>query len=386
MPLSQPFGLALSGGGFRTTAFHLGVLKRLREVGLLEDLDLISTVSGGSIAGAYWVHWQALKGDTFRDADEWDKFESSLIQIMRNGLRGRLWWIGFAVPFFVATAVTLCFLSGSVFRDAMALLASFLFAYLVWDCLSSVLLEWGYKRIVRLDNTTISDLQTVKGGAGRDLPALTVNACALNSGEHLIFTTDILPIRFVEGVRDVKASVQPIPMPQSTCVARAVAASSAFPLAFKPIKIKGPRSRRAQQASPQIVRPVAGNIFQFRETGTGPAPEVMYFALDGGVFDNQGLQALLHRECPSALISDASSIVPYQLLHTADAVRHTRAVRVFVLQPFEREIDRAIGRRLQEDIGAPSLAGAALTPSRLGNAALNRNRDSPQGHNGDAAL
>ena len=60
----HPLGLALSGGGFRATAFHLGTLKRLRELGLLQKVDVISTVSGGSIAGAYWVYWQALKGDT----------------------------------------------------------------------------------------------------------------------------------------------------------------------------------------------------------------------------------------------------------------------------------------------------------------------------------
>ena len=46
-------GLALSGGGFRATAFHLGVFRKLREMGILWKLDLLSCVSGGSIAGAY---------------------------------------------------------------------------------------------------------------------------------------------------------------------------------------------------------------------------------------------------------------------------------------------------------------------------------------------
>lgn len=44
-------GLALSGGGFRAAAFHLGVMRKLQELGLLDKLDLISCVSGGSIAG-----------------------------------------------------------------------------------------------------------------------------------------------------------------------------------------------------------------------------------------------------------------------------------------------------------------------------------------------
>lgn len=45
-------GLALSGGGFRAVAFHLGVMKQLDSYGLLNKLDLITCVSGGSIAGA----------------------------------------------------------------------------------------------------------------------------------------------------------------------------------------------------------------------------------------------------------------------------------------------------------------------------------------------
>src|SRR5688572_16442739 len=46
-------GLALSGGGFRAAAFHLGVFRKLREHNLLDKLDLLSCVSGGSIAGAF---------------------------------------------------------------------------------------------------------------------------------------------------------------------------------------------------------------------------------------------------------------------------------------------------------------------------------------------
>jgi NTE family protein len=42
-------GLALSGGGFRATVYHLGVLARLAEGELLEKVAFISTVSGGSL-------------------------------------------------------------------------------------------------------------------------------------------------------------------------------------------------------------------------------------------------------------------------------------------------------------------------------------------------
>ncbi len=50
-------GLALSGGGSRAIAFHLGCLRALSELGLLNDVKAISTVSGGSIIGAlYAIH------------------------------------------------------------------------------------------------------------------------------------------------------------------------------------------------------------------------------------------------------------------------------------------------------------------------------------------
>ena len=41
--------LALSGGGFRATVFHLGVLARLAESEQLENVTFLSTVSGGSL-------------------------------------------------------------------------------------------------------------------------------------------------------------------------------------------------------------------------------------------------------------------------------------------------------------------------------------------------
>lgn len=55
---SKRIGLTLSGGGFRAAAFHLGVLRELRARKLLDKIDLISCVSGGSIAGAFLaLHW-----------------------------------------------------------------------------------------------------------------------------------------------------------------------------------------------------------------------------------------------------------------------------------------------------------------------------------------
>jgi NTE family protein len=54
-------GLALSGGGFRATLFHIGGLWRLNELGFLPRLSRISSVSGGSItSGVLALHWREL--------------------------------------------------------------------------------------------------------------------------------------------------------------------------------------------------------------------------------------------------------------------------------------------------------------------------------------
>src|SRR5690348_7652855 len=52
-PQRQGIGLSLSGGGFRASLFHLGALRRLNELGILHQLDSISSVSGGSIINAF---------------------------------------------------------------------------------------------------------------------------------------------------------------------------------------------------------------------------------------------------------------------------------------------------------------------------------------------
>ena len=53
-------GLALSGGGYRATLFHLGSLRRLAELGVLDHVSHVSSVSGGAItAGVLASDWIA---------------------------------------------------------------------------------------------------------------------------------------------------------------------------------------------------------------------------------------------------------------------------------------------------------------------------------------
>ncbi|WP_426424129.1 patatin-like phospholipase family protein [Bradyrhizobium genosp. A] len=69
-------GLALSGGGSRAIAFHLGCLRALDRLGLLDRIAVLSTVSGGSVIGAYF---HAHRGD-------FASFEASVRAFLAQGL------------------------------------------------------------------------------------------------------------------------------------------------------------------------------------------------------------------------------------------------------------------------------------------------------------
>ena len=76
--LRQPnFGLALSGGGSRAIAFHLGCLRALNDLGLLEKVGVLSAVSGGSVLAAMYVY----------SDDDFDSFEARVRCLLRRGLQ-----------------------------------------------------------------------------------------------------------------------------------------------------------------------------------------------------------------------------------------------------------------------------------------------------------
>ena len=63
----RQIGLALSGGGFRATLYHLGVVRFLRDAGALQHVTDIASVSGGSILAAHLVlNWDRYNGDDKR--------------------------------------------------------------------------------------------------------------------------------------------------------------------------------------------------------------------------------------------------------------------------------------------------------------------------------
>lgn len=77
---NKRIGLAFSGGGVRAAAFHLGVLEKLFELNLLPNIDVLSTVSGGSIVGAYYV----INKDSFND------FKQQMISNLQKSIELRI--------------------------------------------------------------------------------------------------------------------------------------------------------------------------------------------------------------------------------------------------------------------------------------------------------
>ena len=77
-------GLALSGGGFRATLFHLGVIKCLSDGGLLKNVSHVTAVSGGSILAAHlFENWNVYLKD-------FPKAAESLLAFVQYDIRGRI--------------------------------------------------------------------------------------------------------------------------------------------------------------------------------------------------------------------------------------------------------------------------------------------------------
>src|SRR4051812_26065262 len=80
-------GLALSGGGFRASLYHLGLARFLRDAGILPRITHITSVSGGSVFAAHLVlNWDRYNGSH----GEFDAAASEFLAFMRLDVRNRI--------------------------------------------------------------------------------------------------------------------------------------------------------------------------------------------------------------------------------------------------------------------------------------------------------
>ncbi len=263
-------GVALSGGGYRATAFHLGTLKKLHELGILNKVEIMSTISGGSITGAcYCTH----NGD-------FKTFYESLYQ----GLQTKN----------VISKVLLSWIGFRMLLIAFALLGSFYFLFtpyawlfpLVWIIVILLLIKFQFQILpISKRIETIYDeffYNKKKLGDLNEKPYLVIGSTNLQTARPFSFSKRWMQdstYQFLDDPIKFNASVFP--------VARAVMASSCVPFAFTPVSISGEFFLDEQDAK-----------------------KVHPLLVDGGVYDNQGIHKIMQAgsyACSVVITSDAGS-------------------------------------------------------------------------------
>ncbi|MDD1623129.1 MAG: patatin-like phospholipase family protein [Methylococcaceae bacterium] len=278
-------GLALSGGGFRASFFHLGVLARLAEVDALRGVSVLSTVSGGSILGAqYYLEVQKLLEDPYKKLSREDYVEL-IERLQHDFLRG------------VETNIRMCAFSN--FADNVRMLFSK--NYSRSHKLGALYESNLYSRVEDKKGNqprTMPDL-LVKPAHGKfqgdefrpnahnwrrraKIPVLLLNTTSLNSGHNWSFTASwmgeppgLLDIDSNERFRRLYYWQAPAHL-KNFRLGHAAAASSCVPGLFEPL--------------------VLDDLYQGRTIKL----------VDGGVNDNQGVEGLLAEGCSTILCSDAS--------------------------------------------------------------------------------
>ncbi|MEM6272638.1 MAG: patatin-like phospholipase family protein [Bacteroidota bacterium] len=287
-------GLCLSGGGYRATAYHLGTLRKLREMGILHDIDVISTVSGGSITGALY----AIEGEDFT------QFEKKLLTgVKRSVIRHILLTpqfilVGLAVLSWLAFLIYLDFLGNPIIPLLLFTLLIVFLGYFQFEILPiSRWVESAYRRFF-FGRKTLDKMP--------NFVHLVINATNLDTGRPFTFSRDEMDdstYSYRNGQKQAVFTTQGFP------VARAVAASSCVPFAFSPIKI-AKRFFVDHQAfmDDQKDEPAEG-----KGNNKATQPRIV----DGGVYDNQGLHCVTWKNrasyCKDAIIvSDAGNRMPFQ--------------------------------------------------------------------------
>lgn len=273
-------GLALSGGGFRASLYHLGVLARLAESDLLRHVEVLSTVSGGSMVGAaYYLRLRRLLGErgTLTQQD-YVSLIGELIEDFRIGTSANL-RSSLLTNFSTCRAV----LSGDDKKHAMGV------AHEIFQSLYSRT-EESDPNMVDLSIRPLNapeDFHPRYHNIQRDskVPALILNATSLNTGHSWQFTTTSMgesPFSIVAGADSVPrlrrayyTDQQGRPV-RSVTLSQAVAASACVPGLFAPL--------------------ILDSLY----------PDYEVLLVDGGVHDNQGALALLQEDCNVLIVSDAS--------------------------------------------------------------------------------
>ncbi|WDT82605.1 MAG: patatin-like phospholipase family protein [Candidatus Manganitrophus sp.] len=275
-------------GGFRASFFHIGVLAQMARLGLLRHVEVISTVSGGSIVGAlYYLHVKRLleaKGDEEVTDQDYiaiiTRIEEDFLRGVQQNLRMR------------------------TFINPLKALRMALPNYSRSDRIGELYDEYFYRPVLDPNRTTLIAMRELKiqpKGAKPDFnpqddndgrrakaPILLLNATSLNTGHNWRFEAVRMGEPPREGIiaKEIDKNLRLRRPPSYDAITEkqqnielglAVAASACVPGLFPPLAISGlyPHDIRVQ-------------------------------LVDGGVHDNQGVGGLLDMGCTRFVVSDAS--------------------------------------------------------------------------------
>ncbi len=239
-------GLALSGGGYRATLFHIGALRRLFELGVLQRADFrtISSVSGGSITAAGFATALAGLGRLPATLDEWkQKVETPLRTLTKSDIRTGIVARKFLLPWH-------------------------------WTDGDYAVESFAERLQKRLTPLMLRDLPAS--------PSFAICATDLSFGANFIFTRNRM------GSYLAGHMTPPADFP----LARAVAASACFPPVFDPLPLGALARELKGGAAPQLERDASVEDIRLS---------------DGGVYDNFGLEPIWKSHAV-VLVSDAGGL------------------------------------------------------------------------------
>jgi len=303
-------GLGLSGGGFRASFFHIGILAQMADQGLLRNVEVISTVSGGSIIGAlYYLHvkklLESIPDDRITDQHYIDivkEIELDFLKATEKNIR-----MSTFTNFIVNFKMVLFEYSRS---DRIAKLYNEAFYQLVLSGVSDPIQMQELKIYPKGGSTNFYPL-TDNNSRKAKVPILVLNATSLNSGRNWQFTAQTMgeppvlginkfdkkPIRLRRADGDGYGNMVNTPINQQQfSLGHAVAASACVPILFDPLAIS--------------------NLYYNRED----KENIRVQLVDGGVFDNQGTDGLLQYDCTCFVISDAAGQMGTENNPAVDAI------------------------------------------------------------------
>jgi len=247
----ETFAIALSGGGSRAMAFHLGCLRSLHKADLLQNVTVISSVSGGSVLAALYCYHNG----------DFDSFERIARKFIKQGFVGPAIRIAFTT--LEGIKALACFSRMAIDRIAAFIVRCFLLA-ISPDVIENI--EWIHESHLRRSASRTTILQRVfseifesstLSKLRSDKPKLIIVACELRNKTAFYFASD--------GAGSWRLGMAD---PNNIEIARAVVSSAAYP----------------------SLLPALDECMTFKKNGEVSTRRITL--TDGGVYDNLGLSPL----------------------------------------------------------------------------------------------